>query len=108
MILNPYNFVPLNAHIKLEIHYSDELENRRSQEVNLIAINDIFTIHEINLDIKDKTFHMISRQKNLKLIGIKNFQSFQLSTIAKFLLLILQLLGILTLDFYIIPVLKNT
>ena len=62
MILNQYNFVPLNAHIKLEIHYSDELENRSSQEVNLMAINDIFTIHEINLDIKDLSYDIKAKE----------------------------------------------
>ncbi len=53
MILNPYNFVPLTAHIKLEINYSNELEHRSSQEVSLMALNDTFTIQEINLDKKD-------------------------------------------------------
>ena len=53
MILNPYNFVPLTAHIKLEIYYSNELEHRCSQEVSLMALNDTFTIQDINLDKKD-------------------------------------------------------
>ena len=53
MILNPYNFVPLTAHIKLEIYYSNELENWFSQEVSLMALNDTFTIQEINLDKKN-------------------------------------------------------
>ena len=61
MILNPYNFVPLTAHIKLEIYYSNELEHGCSQEVTLMALNDIFTIQEINLDKKD-----ISYDNNLK------------------------------------------
>ena len=52
MILNPYNFVPLTAHIKLEINYLNELEHRCSQEVILMALNDTFTIQEINLDEK--------------------------------------------------------
>ncbi|MDA9707327.1 hypothetical protein N9U98_00355 [Prochlorococcus sp. AH-736-K21] len=56
MILNPYNFVPLTAHIKLEIHYSNELENRCSQELSLMALNDTFTIQEINLDKKNLPF----------------------------------------------------
>ena len=56
MILNPYNFVPLTAHIKLEIYFSDELEHRCSQEVSLMALNDIFTIQEINLDKKNLLF----------------------------------------------------
>ena len=73
MILSPYNFVPLTAHIKLEINYSNELEHRSSKEVSLMAINDTFTIQEINLD--KKTFHMILSQKELKLIGITNVQS---------------------------------
>ena len=50
MILNPYNFVPLTAHIKLEIYYSNEIEHKCSQEVSLMALNDTFTIQEINLD----------------------------------------------------------
>ena len=52
-ILNPYNFVPLTAHIKLEINYSNELEHRCSKEVSLMALNDTFTIQDINLDKKD-------------------------------------------------------
>ena len=53
MILNPYNFVPLTAHIKLEINYSNELEHSCSQEVSLMVLNDTFTIQDINLDKKD-------------------------------------------------------
>ena len=53
MILNPYNFVPLTAHIKLEIYYSNELEHSCSQEVSLMALNDTFSIQNINLDKKD-------------------------------------------------------
>ena len=56
MILNPYNFVPLTAHIKLEIYYSNELERRCSQELSLMALNDTFTIQEINLDKKNLPF----------------------------------------------------
>ena len=64
MILNPYNFVPLTAHIKLEIYYSNELEHRFIQWVSLMALNDTFTIQEINLDKKD-----LSYDKNLKEIA---------------------------------------
>ena len=56
MILNPYNFVPLTALIKLEIYYSNELENICSQEVSLMALNNRFTIQEINLDKKNLSF----------------------------------------------------
>ena len=56
MILNPYNFVPLTAHIKLEINYFYELEHRCSQEVSLMALNNTFTIQEINLDKKDLSY----------------------------------------------------
>ena len=56
LILNPYNFVPLTAHIKLEIYHSNELEHRCSQEVSLMALNDTFTIQEINLDKKTLLF----------------------------------------------------
>ena len=52
MILNPYNFVHLTAHKKLEIYYLNELEQRCSQGVSLMALNDTFTIQEINLDKK--------------------------------------------------------
>ena len=56
MILNPYNFVPLTAHIKLEIYYSNGLEHSCSQEVSLMALNDTFTIQEINLDTKSLSY----------------------------------------------------
>ena len=56
MILTPYNFVPLTAHIKLEIYYSNELEHSCIQEVSLMALNDTFTIQEINLDKKDLSY----------------------------------------------------
>ena len=56
MILNPYNFVPLTAHIKLEIYNSNELEHSCSKGVSLIALNDIFTIQEINLDKKNLSY----------------------------------------------------
>ena len=53
MILNPYSFVLLTAQIKLEIYYLNELELNCSQEVSLMALNDIFTIQEMNMDTKD-------------------------------------------------------
>ena len=53
MILNPHNFVALTAHIKLEINYSNELEHSCKQEVSLMALNDTFTIQDINLDKRD-------------------------------------------------------
>ena len=56
MILNPYNFVPLTAHIKLEICYSNELEHRCSQEISLMTLNDTFAIQELNLDKKNLSF----------------------------------------------------
>ena len=56
MILNPYNFVHLTVQIKIEINYSNELEHRCSQEVILMALNDTFTIQEINLDEKDLSY----------------------------------------------------
>jgi len=56
LILNPYNFVPLTAQIKLEIYYSNEIEHRCSQEVSLMALNDTFTIQKINLDKKNLSF----------------------------------------------------
>ena len=56
MILNPYNFVPVTAHIKLEIYYSNELEHSCSQEVSLMALNDTFTIQEINLNTKTLSY----------------------------------------------------
>ena len=63
MILNPYNFVPLTAHIKLVIYYSNELEHSFSKGLSLIALNDILTIQEIILDKKD-----LSYQNKLKQI----------------------------------------
>ena len=57
MILNPYNFVPLTAHIQLEIYCSNGLEHKRSKEVSLMALNDTFTIQEINLDKKDLSYN---------------------------------------------------
>ena len=56
MILNPYNFVPLTVHIQLEIYHLNELEQRCSQGVILMALNDTFTIQEINLDKKDLSY----------------------------------------------------
>ena len=56
MILNPYNFVPLTAHIQLEIYHSNELEHSCSKEVSLMALNDTFTIKEINLDKKNLSY----------------------------------------------------
>ena len=56
VILNPYNFVPLTAHLKLKIYYSNELEHRSRQEVSLMTLNDKFTIQEINLDKKNLSY----------------------------------------------------
>ena len=56
MILNPYSFVPLTAHIKLEIYYPNELELKCIQEVSLMALNDTFTIQEMNMDTKDLSY----------------------------------------------------
>ena len=62
MILNPYNFVPLTAHIKLEINYPNELEHRCIQEVSLMALNDTFTIQEMYLDTKDLSYDIKSQE----------------------------------------------
>ncbi len=62
MILNPYIFVPLTAHIKLEIDYPNELEHSCSKEVSLIALKDTFTIQEINLDITDLSYDIKSKK----------------------------------------------
>ena len=56
MILNPYSFVPLTAHIKLEIYHPNGLEPNCSQEVSLMALKDTFTIEEMNMDIKDLSY----------------------------------------------------
>ena len=56
MILNPFNFVPLTAHIKLETYYSNALEHSCSQGASLMALNDKFTIQEINLDKKNLSY----------------------------------------------------
>jgi len=62
LILNPYNFVPLTAHIKLVIYYSNELEHNCSQEVSFMALNDTFTIQEINLDTKDLSYDIKTKE----------------------------------------------
>jgi len=80
LILNPYNFIPLTAQIQLEIYRSNELERSYSKGVTLMALNDTFTIQEINLD--KKISHMTIIQKKLKLIGITNVQNIRVTTIA--------------------------
>ena len=62
LILNPYNFVPLTAHIKLEINYSNELEHKCSQEVSLMALNDTFTIQEMDLDTKNLSYDIKAKE----------------------------------------------
>ncbi len=62
MILNPYSFVPLTAHIKLEINCPNELELNCSQEVSLMALNDIFTIQEMNMDTKDLSYDIKAKE----------------------------------------------
>ena len=62
MILNPYNFVPLTAHKKLEIYYTNELERNCSQEVSLMALNDKFNIQEINMDKKDLSYDIKAKE----------------------------------------------
>ena len=62
MILNPYSFVPLTAHIKLEIYYPNELELKCSQELGLMALNDTFTIQEMNMDTKDISYDIKVRE----------------------------------------------
>ena len=56
MILNPYKYVPLTELIKLEINYSNKLENICNQELSLMELKDTFTIQEINLDKKDLSY----------------------------------------------------
>ena len=62
MILNPYNFVPLTAHKKLEVYYPNELEGNFSQEVSLMALNEKFTFHEINMDKKDLSYDIKAKE----------------------------------------------
>ena len=62
MILIPYNFVPLTAHIKLEINYSNKLEHNYSQEVSLMALNDTFTIQEIDIFKIDLSYDIKSKE----------------------------------------------
>jgi len=81
LILNPYNFVPQTAQIRLEINYPNELELRCSKKVSLMALNDTFTIQEINLD--KKYFSCDLEIKKLKIFGIKNVQNIQVTTIAR-------------------------
>ena len=82
MTLNPNNFVPLTAHIKLEIYYSNQLEHSSSQGVSLMALNDTFTIQEINLDKKDLSFD--NKLKKMKLIGIMNVKNILVTNIERF------------------------
>ena len=83
MILNPYNFIPLSAHIKLEINYLNELEHKCNQEVSLMALKDTFTLQEMNLDTKNLSNNI--KIKNSKLTGIKAMISILVITIGKFL-----------------------
>ena len=62
LILNPYIFVPLTAFIKLEINYSNELEQKYIQEANLMTIKDTFTIQEINFNKKDLSYDFKQKQ----------------------------------------------
>ena len=62
MILNPYNFVPLTAHIKLDICHPNELERNCSREGSLMALNDKFTIQEINMDTKDLSYDIKAKE----------------------------------------------
>ncbi len=62
MILNPYNFVPLTAHIKLEIYSPNELEPKCSQEVSLMALKDTFNIKEMGLDTKDLSYDIKAKE----------------------------------------------
>ena len=62
MILNPYNFVPLTAHIKLEIYYSNELEHRCSQEVSLMALKDTFTFQEIDFYTNNPSYDIQAKE----------------------------------------------
>ena len=57
LILNPYNFVHLTAQKKLVIYYLNELEHSFSLWLSLMALNDTFTIQEINLDKKDLSYN---------------------------------------------------
>ena len=66
MILNPYNFVPLTAHIQLEIYHLNELEHSCSQGVSLMALNDTFTIQEINVDKKDLAYNSYNKLKEIE------------------------------------------
>ena len=47
-----------------------------------MALNDTFTIQEINLDKKELLYD--PKKKNLNLFGISNVQSIQLTNISKF------------------------
>ena len=62
MILNPYNFVPLTAHIKLEFNYTYELEHIYSYEVSLMALNNIFTIQDMEMNNKDLSYDIKAKE----------------------------------------------
>ena len=101
MILNPYNFVPLTAHIQLEIYHLNELEHKCSQEVSLMALNDTFTIQKINLYKKELSYD--NKLKEIEAYWNYECTEPQSNNIENFFCLILKLLGILTLDFSYYP-----
>ena len=74
MILNPYNFIHLTAHIKFEINYSKKLKNRCIQEESLIALNDTFTIQEINLEKKSLSTDI--KPKEIEAYWINEFREY--------------------------------
>ena len=71
-----------------------------------MALNDTFTIQEINLDKKNLSFD--NKLKEIEAYWNNECAEHPSNNHCKnFLWLKLKFLGILTLDFYIIPVLKN-
>ena len=85
MILNPYNFVPLTAHINLELNHPNEFEHKCIQKVNLMALNDTFTIQEIHLDNKNLVYDF--KQKELKAYWKNECADHPSKTIAKFIVI---------------------
>ena len=82
MILNPYKYVPLTELIKLEINYSNKLENICNQDLSLMELKDTFTIQEINLDKKDLSYE--NKLKEIEAYLKQAFAKQPSKTIAKF------------------------
>ena len=78
-------FCSSNLQIKLDINYSNELKHKCSQKVNLMALNETFTIQEINLDKKDLSSDF--KQKELEAYWNNECEEHPRTTIANFFMI---------------------